>query len=199
MKFRKIFASCVPLILLAVGTGCSPETATPVHPTESADSIAELTKRVEAIEDRQAILAVLVRYGRLLDDKDLVGYSNLFAADGVWEGGIGSAEGPEGIQEMLETVYGRVEPGQYGSDYHIMSDFEIDVDGDTATSWSRWTWIVEGDEGKPAAQRSGHYEDELVKIGGEWKFKYRLTVTELPTPEKDSESEIFRKDHRHEG
>jgi len=198
MKFREIFARCVPMMLLAAGTGCSPEAAQPVHSLDSPDSIAELTKRVDAIEDRQAILAVLVRYGRLLDEKDLVGYSNLFAADGVWEGGIGSAKGPEGIREMLETVFGRVEPGQYGSDYHIMSDFEIDVDGDSATSWSRWTWIIEGNDGKPTAQRSGHYEDKLVKVGGEWRFKYRLTVTELPTPEKDSESQIFRKDHRDE-
>jgi ketosteroid isomerase-like protein len=194
----KLRESLTCFVLLALGSGCSAERAEPVASGNSTDAVAELAKRVESIEDRQAILDVLVRYGRLLDEKDLVGYSKLFADDGVWEGGIGSAEGPEGIQEMLETVFGRVEPGQYGADYHIMSDFEIDVDGDTATSRSHWTWIIEGDDGKPTAQRSGHYQDELVKIEGEWKFKHRLTVTELPTPENDAESQIFRKDHRDE-
>lgn len=190
MKFHDLLARCALVLALTVSFGCTEDAG------ESSDANTELAKRVELIEDRQAILDVLVRYGRLLDEKDLVGYSNLFAEDGVWEGGIGSATGPAGIQAMLETVFGRVEPGQYGADYHIMSDFEVDIDGDTATSWSRWTWIIEGEEGKPVPQRSGHYEDRLVKVEGEWKFKHRLTVTELPTPEKDSESTIFRRDHR---
>lgn len=156
-----------------------------------------MEERMQRMEDREAILELLVTYGRLLDKKDLVGYSNLFAADGVWEGGIGSASGPKGIQDMLTKVFGRIEPGAYGSDYHIMSDFNVSVDSaDTATAWSRWTWLVEGPEGKPVAQRSGHYEDTLVKVDGQWKFKHRLTITSLPTPEKDAEAGIFRKDHR---
>lgn len=190
MKFRMMYGSFLLPCVLTGGVGCS------ANVDEQVDSTAAFERRIQLIEDRQAILDVLVRYGRLLDEKDLVGYSNLFADDGVWEGGIGSATGPAGIQEMLETVYSRVDPRQYGADYHIMSDFEINVDGDTATSWSRWTWIIEGENGKPTAQRSGHYEDELVKIDGEWKFKYRLTVTELPSAEKDTEAQIFRKDHR---
>lgn len=190
MKIRVMFVPLLLVVVLTGNAGCSSDT------DDRAESVADLAKRVQSIEDRQAVLDVLIRYGRLLDEKDLVGYSSLFADSGIWEGGIGSATGPDGIREMLETVFGRVEPGQYGADYHIMSDFEIDVDGDTATSWSRWTWIIEGEEGKPTAQRSGHYEDKLAKLNGEWKFMYRLTVTELPTPEKDSEAQIFRKDHR---
>jgi hypothetical protein len=77
-----------------------------------------------------------------------------------------------------------------------MSDIVIDVDGDTATSWSRWTWIVESEDGKPVIQRSGHYEDKLVREDGQWRFKHRLTVTELPTAAKDTEAAIWRKDHR---
>ena len=177
-----------------------PGTACMVADAQAADDGAEaalsMEQRLQRLEDREAILELLVTYGRFLDKKDLVGYSNLFAEDGVWEGGIGKATGPKGIQDMLTTVYARVAPGAYGSDYHIMSDFNISVSGDTATAWSRWTWMIESEEGKPVGQRSGHYEDQLVKVNGEWKFKYRLTVTELPTPEKDAEAQIFRKDHR---
>lgn len=162
-------------------------------------ALAAESPQLQRLLDREAIQDLLVTYGRLLDDRDLVGYSKLFAADGVWEGGIGSATGPKGIQQMLETVYGRVEPGRFGiaaGAYHIMSDFRIDITGDTATSWSRWTWVVEGKDGRPEIQRSGHYEDKLARDGGQWRFKHRLTVTELPTPAKDSEARIFRKDHR---
>lgn len=186
---RLVAAMCSTLLLMGV--------AATARADESPDGSPTMEQRMQRLEDREAILELLVTYGRLLDKKDLVGYSNLFAEDGVWEGGIGSATGPKGIQDMLTRVFGRVEPGAYGSDYHIMSDFNVSVDsGNTATAWSRWTWLVEGPEGKPVAQRSGHYEDTLVKVGGQWKFKHRLTITSLPTPEKDSEAEIFRKDHR---
>ena len=163
---------------------------------QTTASTLSLEQRFQRIEDREAIEELLITYGQLLDKEDLAGYSSLFAAEGVWEGGIGSAKGPDAIFEMLETVFGRTTPGQYGNDYHLMSDIIIDVDGDTATSWSRWTWIVEGEDGKPMPQRSGHYEDSLVRENGEWKFLRRLTVTELPTPAKDTESAIWRKDHR---
>lgn len=170
--------------------------AAPVQAADKAAGDARLAQRVREMEDREAIRELLVVYGRYLDKKDLAGYSKLFAKDGVWEGGIGSATGPDGIYKMLETVYARVTPGQYGNDYHIMSDFIVAVDGDTATSWSRWTWVIEGDEGTPEISRSGHYEDTLVREDGQWKFKHRLTVTETPTPEKDKQAQIFRKDHR---
>jgi hypothetical protein len=157
-----------------------------------------LEERLRRVEDRAAIEELLITYGRLLDAQDLAGYSSLFAADGVWEGGIGSATGPQEILQMLQAVFGRTTRGQYGNSYHIMSDIMIDVDGDSATSWSRWTWLVEGEDGKPVAQRSGHYEDTLVRENGEWKFRHRLTVTELPTADKDTEAAIWRKDHRSE-
>jgi hypothetical protein len=132
----------------------------------------------------------------MLDAKDLSGYSQLFAREGVWEGGIGSAKGPDEIYQMLDTVYSREGADEFANSYHIMSDVIIAVDGDTATSWSRWTWLVESADGKPTGQRSGHYEDRLVREDGEWKFQHRLTITELPTPEMDAEAELFRRDHR---
>jgi hypothetical protein len=163
---------------------------------QTANASLSLEQQLRRIQDRETIEELLITYGRFLDKQDLVGYSNLFAKDGVWEGGIGSAKGPKEIREMLEAVFGRTARGQYDNSYHIMSDIIIDVDGDTATSWSRWTWIVEGEDGKPVPQRSGHYEDKMVRESGEWKFQHRLTVTELPTAAKDTEASIFRKDHR---
>ena len=163
---------------------------------DTAAATQSIQKRLQRLEDAQTIRALLLKYGRLLDKEDFVGYSKLFAQDGVWEGGIGSAKGPAEIQEMLDKVFGRVPRGQYGGSYHIMSSIMIDVEGDTATSWSRWTWIIEGKDGKPEMQRSGHYEDSLIRENGQWKFKHRLTVTELPTAQKDSEAQIFRKDFR---
>ena len=163
---------------------------------QSKAALMSAEQRFQRIEDREAIEELLITYGRLLDKEDLAGYSKLFASDGVWEGGIGSATGPAEIQAMLEAVFARTTRGQYDGSYHLMSDIIIDVDGDTASSWSRWTWIVEGENGNPMPLRSGHYEDTFVRENGEWKFKHRLTVTELPTAEKDKDAAIWRKDHR---
>jgi hypothetical protein len=157
---------------------------------------ASMQVQMQRAIDRQAIEDLLITYGRLLDAEDYVGYSKLFAKDGVWEGGIGSAKGPAEIQGMLDKVFSRVDRHKYGAAFHIMSNITVSVTGDTAASWSRWTWFVEGADGKPAAQRSGHYEDKLVREGGQWRFQHRLTVTELPTAAKDSEAQVFRKDHR---
>jgi hypothetical protein len=166
------------------------------HLAASQQRGESMEQRLQRLEDREAIAELLITYGQMLDRQDLAGYSGLFAAKGIWEGGIGSAEGPQAIHAMLETVFGRTTAEQYDGSYHIMSDIKIDVTGDTATSWSRWTWLVEGPEGKPMPQRSGHYEDRLVRENGEWRFAYRLTVTELPTAARDTEAAIWRKDHR---
>jgi hypothetical protein len=171
-------------------------TSTGASFAQSKPGTESIEQRFKRIEDREAIEELLITYGQFLDKQDLVGYSNLFAADGVWEGGIGSAKGPAEIRQMLETVFARTTRGQYVGSYHIMSDVIIDVDGDSATSWSRWTWLVEAEDGSPVPRRSGHYEDKLVRENGQWKFKHRLTVTELPTAEKDKEAAVWRTDHR---
>ncbi len=189
MRINTMTGAILCLLLLATATS---GTAL----ADNAAGASSVEERLTRLEDRDAILQLLVTYGHLLDEKDLRGYSQLFAEDGVWDGGIGSATGPQGIYDMLDTVFKRVPPGNYGNDYHIMSDFQISTQGDTATSRSNWTWVIEGAAGTPVIQRSGHYEDQLVKVDGVWKFKHRLTVTEMPTPEKDAEAQIFRKDHR---
>lgn len=170
--------------------------------TYSAENTANklsVEERLQRLEDRETIRELLIEYGRFLDSGDLLAYSKLFANDGVWEGGIGTAKGPEAIHDMLEKVFSVMDRGQYGNASHIISDVMIEVDGEEATSWSRWTWIVEGKEGRPVLQRTGHYEDILIRENGFWKFKHRLTVTELPTAQKDTDSGVFRTDYRTHG
>ena len=53
-----------------------------------------LAARIQRLEDIEAIRTVLLNYGRFLDARDLPAYSRLFAKDGEWVGGFGSAKGP---------------------------------------------------------------------------------------------------------
>ena len=68
-----------------------------------------------------------------------------------------------------------------GHNYHLLSNFEIDVDGDTATAWSRWAFVVPGPDKKPVMAQGGHYDDTLVRENGRRRFKRRTASTDLPS------------------
>lgn len=136
--------------------------------------------RIQRLEDMEEIRTLLTDYGRLLDAHDLVGYSRLFAEDGEWVGGFGSAKGPAAIQAFMEKNLGATPKNKPGSTYHLLTNFEIDVHGDTATAWSRWTFVVTGADNRPAMLYGGHYDDSLVRENGRWKFKRRAAANDIP-------------------
>jgi len=146
------------------------------HRAEGADA-AEA--RLRKVEDVQAIQSLLVHYGRELDKRDYKAYGALFAQDGSWKGGMGTATGPDAIGKMVAAGFERMDPALYTKSYHSMTSFDVTVNGDTATAWSRWTWVVVGADGRPRVERAGHYEDTLVRERGEWKFKTRQAFTEI--------------------
>jgi hypothetical protein len=145
----------------------------------TATSSATLEQRVQKLEDTEAIRTLLVAYGRALDNRDFKAYGELFAKDGTWKGGMGSATSPDAIGKMVAAGFSRMSPKQYEKSNHVMTSLDISVDGDMAKAWSRWLWVVEGDDKRPRVERGGHYEDTLVRESGRWKFKSRQAVTEI--------------------
>ena len=136
-----------------------------------------LEKRLQHLEDLDEIRTVLTDYGRFLDARDFSSYSRLFAKDGEWIGGLGKVQGPVAIQAFMEKSIGAINAAH---NYHLLSNFEIDVHGDTATAWSRWAFIVSGPDQKPVMAQGGHYDDMLIRENGHWKFKRRTASTDLP-------------------
>src|SRR5262249_35592132 len=136
-----------------------------------------LAARVQRIEDIQEIERLLLNYGRHLDARDFKAYSLLFAKDGVWSGGMGTIEGPAAIQAFMEKAI----PGPNAvHNYHVLSNFVIDVKSDTATAWSRWQFMVPGPNNTAVAAQSGRYDDTLVREDGRWKFKRRVASNDIP-------------------
>ncbi len=157
-------------ILLAACGGAS---------SDADPAAAELQlRRLQVLDDQQAIARVLTDYGRFLDARDLRSYSELFAAEGEWVGGFGTAKGPEGIYQFMVKNLGS--GGNPTNTYHILSNFEIDVDGDAATAWSRWAFITPDAKGQPRIMQGGRYEDRLIRENGEWKFLRREAFLDLP-------------------
>jgi SnoaL-like domain len=148
--------------------------------TARKNSGASLAARVQRLEDIEEIRILLADYGRYLDAHDLVSYSHPFAKDGEWVGGFGSAKGPAGIQALMEKNLGPGSTGRPGSTFHILTNFVIDVHGDTATAWSRWVFITTGAEDRPTPAMGGHYDDTFVREDGHWKFRRRVAVNDIP-------------------
>ncbi len=146
----------------------------------AAPKARSLEARIQRLEGTQEIRDLLTSYGRLLDAHDLAGYSHLFAKDGEWVGGFGSAKGPAAIQALMEKNLGATAKGKPGSTYHLLTNFMIDVNGDTATAWSRWSFTVTGADKKPSILYGGHYDDQLIREDGRWKFLRRVAVNDIP-------------------
>jgi hypothetical protein len=61
-----------------------------------------LAARVQTLEDRDAIRALLVSYATTLDNRDFAGFERLWAKDAEFLGGGGnSARGPVAIRDLL--------------------------------------------------------------------------------------------------
>jgi 3-phenylpropionate/cinnamic acid dioxygenase small subunit len=135
-------------------------------------------ERIKRLEDTEDIRRLLLEYGRTLDDRDFAAYSGLFSDDGgEWAGGFGSFKGPAEIKAAMERTIGTA-PNTQGN-YHLLSNFIVDVDGDTAKAWSRWSFVVPGETGDPRLMVSGRYDDELVRENGRWKFQRRTVSGDI--------------------
>jgi len=148
-------------------------------PAQSQTSSVE--SRLKQLEDKEQIAHALIDYGRHLDSRDLAAYAALFATDGEWVGGFGTVKGRANIQAFMEKSLG-TGPNRGGS-YHIMSNFVVTVKGDTATAWSRWTFVTPGDRGAAIAQ-AGRYDDTFVRENGVWKFRRRVASNGTAPPTK---------------
>ena len=158
-------------------------------------TLQSLAARVKYLEDEKEIHDLLIAYERTLDTRDYKAYAELFTKDGEWSGGLGTASGPQAIYDMLTRGLGgnrgnSAVPGAaggarqptigWGSTYHIMSNFKVDIDGDTATASSRWTFITAARG--PGINIAGRYEDVLAREDSRWKFKKRQALNEVTAP-----------------
>lgn len=178
MESSPIFLRATRIALLLVAVSLSLPAAAMAQ--AAAPKARSLEERIQRLEDIQEIRDLLTSYGRLLDAHDLAGYSHLFAKNGEWVGGFGSAKGPAAIQALMEKNLGATPKGKPGSTYHLLTNFMIDVSGDTATAWSRWSFTVTGADKNPSILYGGHYDDQLIREDGRWKFLRRVAVNDIP-------------------
>ncbi len=143
----------------------------------AAPAAATAAARLQAIEDRMAIERLLVEYGRTLDNRDFAAYSHLFAANGEWKGALGTYKGPAAIQAAMEKIFTDAAAADIpkGKNFHVMSNFVIDVQGDRATASSLFIFY-KMDKSEPDPAVAGRYEDTFIRENGVWRFLQRTAL-----------------------
>lgn len=102
-----------------------------------------LEARLQALEDREAIRALIVRYGPLADSGDAAGVAALWAEDGSYAvAGFADAVGHGEIAALIDGPYHQ----QLMADgcAHVLGPVAIELEGDAATARGhslvlRWT------------------------------------------------------------
>jgi hypothetical protein len=142
-------------------------------------------------DDRAAIIDLQNRYVIAMDYFDADGYAAVFAEDGVLDWARGVVEGREAIREFMaagtydlrtigfqpaETPDGREWPSTVR---HLITNQVIKVDGNTATAITYWMNYGNNADRRQIQWLSfGSWEDEYVKIDGEWFFSLHKIFNE---------------------
>jgi hypothetical protein len=139
-------------------------------------------------EDRAQIEDLQARYLFALDFHDPQLYASTFTPDGVLDYGEGDVKGREAIVKVIAGMPGNrpAPPSEDGTPAlrpaagrHQITNIVIKVTGNKAIGRSSWFHV-----GNDNPQRSntiggfGHYEDDLVKVNGQWFFTKRKIYNE---------------------
>jgi hypothetical protein len=126
-----------------------------------------------------------------LDFSDPDAYVSTFTEDGVLDIVGMKWEGRENIRQIFESrspaaPEGDETPsveeaeGPYpATGRHNITNIVIKVDGDKAVGTAYWFhYGNDNPERKATLDSYGHYEDEMVKVNGEWLFSKRVIYNE---------------------
>lgn len=137
-------------------------------------------------QDRAEIEDLMARYLFAMDYNDFDTYAETFTIDGTLEFARGAVTGRDniraaakGFKEAIAGIYTDVD-GNPALLRHVLCHSAIRVEGDKA--WHTGFWFETANDGPrtpdgkrvtPTLGTFGIYEDELVRVDGEWKFSYR--------------------------
>jgi uncharacterized protein (TIGR02246 family) len=143
--------------------------------------MSSVEERLQALEDREAIGALLAEYRRALDEKDFEAYADLFGDDGEFVTDGRTARGRAEIRTMLAELQaaGALSVAA-GDDRHLVANVQIAVDGDSATAKSTWVYLTRGDGDEPQLALVGHYADALRRTTAGWRFARRTAPCDIP-------------------
>lgn len=145
----------------------------------ATDQLAALAARLQRLEDMQGIWELFMDYRRHVDARDFAAYSTLFTAEGVFSGSLGLAKGPAQIKALLDRTL-EVFADDTTRTYHLVTNPEIELGEDRATTTTMFCHIERDGDDKPVISLVGRYLDVVVRDEGRWKFQHRQVVMDIP-------------------
>jgi hypothetical protein len=135
-------------------------------------------------EDRALIENLQARYMFALDFGDVDTYLSTFTPDGVLDIGDGEIRGHEAIRKIIGAMP-KAKPSQDtpklwpATGRHNITNIVIKVEGNKALGRAYWFHYGNNNPKRTAALDGyGHYEDEMVKVKGQWFFTKRRIYNE---------------------
>ncbi len=118
--------------------------------------------------DKIAIVELVARYNHAIDHQDTATWVNLFTEDGLLltDDKI-RAQGRDALR-----AYAGSAPPEGRSRRHWTSNIVIDIDGETAVL-KAYVMVFNLAEGLSTPYLMAEYDDRLIKVDGQWRFKLR--------------------------
>ena len=146
-------------------------------------------------EDRAQIEDLQARYMFALDFHDYDTYVSTFTEDGILDIIAWQVQGRDAIKKALqgspageaeeegepaEEPVAQPEEGPYpATGRHNITNIVLKIDGDKAVGRAYWFHYGNNNpERKAGLDSYGYYEDELVKVDGQWLFSKRVIYNE---------------------
>lgn len=138
---------------------------------------ADLAARVQLLEDRAALKALIDTFSILADRKDVPRQVRLFTEDATVESRTGDRPGSllRGRQQIGDTFARFL--ANFTTVYHMNGQQAVTVAGDRATGTSYSLVVLIGqDSGRTVRQTMGvTYDDAYVRRGGRWLIAKRTS------------------------
>jgi len=145
----------------------------------------QLEQRIRRLEDREEIRALIARYCRTVDERDIEGVAQLFTVDGIFESIDGkiAATGRDAVVAQFHRRFAVLGPSNHFT-HDAIVEFD-DADENRACGWvNSHAEVVRNGAALLAALR---YEDSYRREDQKWRFArrtlhffYYLTPGEYP-------------------
>ena len=144
-----------------------------------SDRFECLERRLQALEDTEAIRNLKARYAALCDDHyDADGIAELFSEDAIWESpALGRFEGREMIRNFFK---GASKIFSFAIHYSLNGHIEVCGDKANATWYLFMPCTLEANN--QAMWRAGVDRETYARIDGDWKYKLKVSEPLFNSP-----------------
>jgi len=135
--------------------------------TDLAAQLDELRKQVQVLQDHSAIIELIDRYGKALDEKRWEDWEDVFAEDAVTNYPWGHTEGRAGMARKAAEIL-----KDFTVTEHLSGNILVELNGDRAKSRRNVFIVCVRPEDRPGVYftEGGVYHCEHVRTPAGWKF-----------------------------